>query len=158
MKNIIKKILKEESEDFEWTNQIDPLDHFGEYFEISAASKFVRRDFDFWEGWIENVMQAYANIIDDIDGAKQMITELVNADNASKETEYLANEVLSYFSPVRGLNGLNFFEDMARTIKHSYDYFGEFARENNLTMLETMDIFKDWLEREKSTKKSLHEK
>lgn len=157
MKNIIKKILKEES-DFEWTNQIDPLDSFGEYFEISAASKFVRRDFDFWEGWIENVKGAYANIVDDIDEVKQMVTELVNVDNASKETEYLSNEVLSYFSPINALNGLNIFEDMARTIKHSYDYFGEFARENNLTILETMDIFRDWLEREKRTKKSLHEK
>ena len=32
MKNLIRKILKEETGDFDWTKSVDPLDEFGDLF------------------------------------------------------------------------------------------------------------------------------
>ena len=156
MKNIIKKILKEEFEDFEWTKQIDPLESFGEYFEISAASKFVRRDIDWWEHWVDDVYGSYTNILEEFNDVGEMIKELINSNNVSKETEYLANELYTTFTPTRQLNGMNYFEDMSYNIKISYEYFGDFARTNNLTMLEVMDIFKQWLYKRRKEGRPLH--
>jgi hypothetical protein len=40
----------------------------------------------------------------------------------------------------------------------AYDYLGPFAEKNNLTILETLDIFKQWLGKMKKEGKPLHEK
>lgn len=156
MKKVIKKLLKES--EFEWADNVDPLDSLGKYFYENEMSHFIKRDFDWWEDWCEEVMEIHLDLVDDLEDSIKYINKLIKADNTPKETEYLANEVSVIFSPLKEFGGKNRYDYMTKIIKQTYDYFGDFARQNNLNILDTVNYFQHWLQRERSTKKSLHEK
>ncbi len=161
MKEKIRKILKEENGEFEWTNQIDPLQSFEDYFYGNGKKGFfpgsyIKRNIVWWENWIDDVEMAHVTILDDIDELREMVTDLVNPRDGGEKYKLLSNDVYEYTSPSRNLNGKNRLQFVLADIKESYDYFGQFAQDNNLTILEVMDIFKQWLNKRHKEGKPLH--
>jgi hypothetical protein len=167
MKNLIKKILKEEMEDFDWTNQIDPLQSFEDYFygnykmntsqiRVGNPSQWVKRDIAWWKKWIHNVEMSHASFLEDVDEFRDMVQDLVNPKDGSKKYYQLADDVYQYVTPKSALGGKSFFQDLAITIDNAYRELGAFAEDNNLTILETLDIFKQWLDKREKEGKPLH--
>ena len=166
MKKQIRKILKEEIGEFEWTNQIDPLQSFEDYFYGDKSynyhniplGSYIKRDIGWWLNWIHEVEMAHASFLDDIEELNDMVHDLVNPTNGSEKYKMLADDVYSYLSPSRKLNGRSYLLDLALEIKIAYDDLGPFAEKNNLTILEVLKIFKDWLDKMENEGKSLYRK
>ena len=158
MKKQIRKILKEEIGEFEWTNQIDPLQSFEGYFYKSDMSKFIKRDIKWWKNWIEDVEASHMFILDDIDELREMVEDLVNPTDGSNEYYILSKDVYNFLSPRKLLNGNSALLYSASKIYESYTELGEFAKENNLNILETLNIFRQWLDKREKEGKSLNKK
>jgi hypothetical protein len=161
MNKLIRKILREESEDFNWANEVDPLQSFEDYFygrnkRGFTPGDYIKRDIDWWLNWCDEVIMAHVVILDDIQELTEMVNDLVNPRDGSEKYRLLAKDVYSYLSPLRSFKGKNMLQSSASDIHEAYEYFGQFAEENNLTILETLDVFKQWLERRKEEGKPLH--
>jgi len=74
MNNIIRKILKEETGDFDWTKSVDPLDEFGDLFygrgdyehnRRNSPGIYIKRDNNWWRDWIEETYHAHFNLLED---------------------------------------------------------------------------------------------
>ena len=76
MKNLIRKILKEETGEFDWAKSVDPLDEFGDYFygnykmnssqiKQGHPGRYIKRDNNWWRDWIEDVYHAHFNLLED---------------------------------------------------------------------------------------------
>lgn len=157
MKNKILKIIKEELEDFDWTNQIDPLQSFGDYFyDKDGPSKWIGRNIKWWRNWIHEVEMSHATFLDDIEELNDMVHNLVNPVDGSEKYHILSEDVYSFLKPHRALNGRSILQDLASTIYDAYNELGSFAKNNNLTILETLNVFKQWLDKMESEGKSLH--
>lgn len=163
----IKKIIKEEMEDFEWTNQIDPLENFKEFFygigeyesnRKNSPSIYIARDIKWWYNWIHEIEMSHASFLEDIEELNDMVHDLVNPIDGSEKYRILATDVYSYLSPTRNLGGKNYLQDSARTIVDGYETLGLFAKKNNLTLLETLFIFEQFLDKMKHEGKPLHKK
>lgn len=167
MKNKIRKILKEELEDFEWTNEVDPLESFEDYFygrnnykgyRSIVPSIYIGRDIKWWYNWIHQVEMAHATFLEDIEELNDMVRDLVDPADGSEKYRILSKDIYSYLSPSKNLGGKSFLQDTASTIKSAYDLFSVFAEDNDLTILETLVIFEEWLDKMKNEGKSLHKK
>lgn len=167
MKNLIRKILKEETEDFDWTKEIDPLQNFEDYFygnyqmnssqiKPTNPSKYIKRDIKWWKNWIGDVRYAHADFLEEIDQLNDMVQDLVNPRDGSKKYYDLSDDVYSYLSPTSALGGKSIFQDYAATISSAYYFLGAFAEENNLTILEVLDIFDQWLDKREKEGNPLH--
>jgi hypothetical protein len=161
----IKKIIKEEMEDFEWTNQIDPLENFKEFFygtgeyesnKKNSPSIYIARDIKWWYNWIHEVEMSHSGFLEDIEQLNDMVHDLVNPIDGSEKYRILAIDVYSYLSPTRNLGGKNYLQDSARTIVDGYETLGLFAKKNNLTLLETLFIFEQFLDKMRHEGKPLH--
>jgi len=167
LKNQIRKILKEESEDFDWTNEVDPLESFGDFFyginnykgyASTAPGIYFSRDIKWWYNWIHEVEMAHATFLEDIEELNDMSHDLVNPIDGSEKYKILAKDIYSYLSPTRALGGKNILQDTAAQIYSAYDLFGVFAEDNDLTILETLVIFEEWLDKMKNEGKPLHKR
>jgi len=167
MKNLIKKILKEGIDDFDWTNQIDPLQSFEDYFygnykmntsqiKVGKPGQWIKRDITWWKNWIHDVEMSHASFLEDVDEFRDMVQDLVNPRDGSKKYHQLADDIYQYVTPKSALGGKSFFQDLALTIDNAYTELGPFAEDNNLTILETLDIFKQWLDKREKEGKPLH--
>ena len=167
MKNLIRKILKEETEDFDWTKEIDPLQNFEDYFygnykmnssqiKQGHPGKFIARDIVWWKNWINDVLYAHADFLEGIEELNNMVQDLVNPRDGSKKYYDLSEDVYSYLSPTSALGGKSIFQDYAATINTAYYFLGTFAEDNNLTILEVLDIFDQWLDKREKEGKPLH--
>ena len=167
MKNLIKKILKEGIDDFDWTNQIDPLQSFEDYFygnykmntsqiKVGKPGQWIKRDITWWKNWIHDVEMSHASFLEDVDEFRDMVQDLVNPRDGSKKYRQLADDIYQYVTPKSALGGKSFFQDLALTIDNAYTELGPFAEDNNLTILETLDIFKQWLDKREKEGKPLH--
>jgi hypothetical protein len=165
MRNLIHKILKEESEDFDWTNEVNPLEDFGDFFygrdhytgyRIIVPGIYIGRDIEWWYNWIHEVEMAHASFLGDIEELNDMVHDLVNPIDGSEKYRLLSNDVYSFLSPLKALGGKSMLQDSASTIKSAYDVIGVFAEKNNLTILETLVIFEEWLDKMKYEGKPLH--
>ncbi len=165
MKNQIRKIIKEEMDDFDWTNQVDPLQSFEDYFygnnnynPQNAPGIYIKRDNDWWSNWIHEVEMAHASFLDDVNELNDMVHDLVNPTDGSEKYKMLADDVYSYLTPSRNLGGKNILQDLAGEIMSAYEFFGSFSEKNNLTILETLNVFKQWLNKMKKEGRPLHKK
>jgi hypothetical protein len=165
VKNQIRKILKEELEDFDWTNEVNPLEDFEDFFygrnhyvgyRSDVPGIYIKRGIEWWYNWIHEVEMAHSSFLEDIEELSDMVHDLVNPTDGSERYQILATDVYSYFSPTRALGGKNYFQDTASTIKSAYELIGVFAEKNNLTILETLVIFEEWLDKMKNEGKPLH--
>jgi hypothetical protein len=167
MKNLIKKILKEGIDDFDWANQIDPLQSFEDYFygnykmntsqiKVGKPGQWIKRDITWWKNWIHDVEMSHASFLEDVDEFRDMVQDLVNPRDGSKKYHQLADDIYQYVTPKSALGGKSFFQDLALTIDNAYTELGPFAEDNNLTILETLDIFKQWLDKREKEGKPLH--
>lgn len=167
MKNLIKKILKEGIDDFDWTNQIDPLQSFEDYFygnykmntsqiKVGKPGQWIKRDITWWKNWIHDVEMSHTSFLEDVDEFRDMVQDLVNPRDGSKKYHQLADDIYQYVTPKSALGGKSFFQDLALTIDNAYTELGPFAEDNNLTILETLDIFKQWLDKREKEGKPLH--
>lgn len=166
MKNLIRKILKEETGEFDWAKSVDPLDEFGDYFygrgkyehkSYSAPGMYIKRNNNWWRDWIEETYHAHLNLLEDTEELLEMVKNLSNPRVTGYHEYYkLANEVQEYVSPSRALNGRSIFDDAATTILQAYRYFDDYAVKNNLTILEVLDVFSNWLDKMKKEGKPLH--
>ena len=167
MKNLIRKILKEDLEDFDWTKEIDPLQNFEDYFygnykmnssqiKQGHPAKYIKRDIRWWKNWIDDVRYAHADFLEEIDQLNDMVQDLVNPKDGSKKYYNLSEDVYSYLSPTSALGGKSIFQDYAATINSAYYFLGAFAEENNLTILEVLDIFEQWLDKREKEGNPLH--
>tara|TARA_R100001509_G_scaffold52119_1_gene28529 strand:+ start:21222 stop:21743 length:522 start_codon:yes stop_codon:yes gene_type:complete len=163
MKNLIRKILKEETEDFDWVSEVDTEQDFEDYFygkgeyyhnRRNAPGIYIARDIKWWKNWIMNVYGAHAVIEEDVEEFAEMVKELVNPiDGGKKEYTILANDVYDY---VRSHKGKTTFQESTGDIKDAYDSFGLYANNNNLNILQVMDVFDRWLNKRKKEGRPLH--
>jgi len=161
MNKLIRRILKEESEDFDWTNEVDPLQSFEDYFygrnrRGFTPGDYIKRDITWWLNWCDEAIMSHIVFMDDIQELSEMVSDLVNPRDGSQKYALLAKDVYSYLSPLRSLGGKSILQSSASEIHEAYEYFGQFAEENNLTILETLDIFKQWLFKREKEGKPLH--
>lgn len=167
MKNLIKKILKEVTDDFDWTKEIDPLQSFEDYFygnyrmntsQIKAGKpgQWVKRDISWWKNWVHDVEASHRSFLEDVDEFRDMVQDLVNPRDGSKKYYQLSEDIYQYVTPKSALGGKSFFQDLASTINNAYMELGPFAEDNNLNILETLDIFKQWLNKREKEGKPLH--
>ncbi len=166
MKNLIRKILKEETGDFDWTKSVDPLDDFADYFygrgeyehkSVSAPGRYIKRNNNWWENWVDDAYHAHLDLVEDTEELLEMVKDLANPKVTGNRKYYkLAHEVLEFVSPNRALSGRSLFGDAASTISEAYSYFDDYAVKNNLTILEVLDIFSLWLDKMKKEGKPLH--
>jgi hypothetical protein len=167
MKNRIRKILKEEVGDFEWAKEIDPLQNFERYFygnykmnssriKQGHPGKYIKRDIGWWKNWIRDVEYAHVGFLEEIEDLKDMVHNLVNPQSGIEIYSDLAGDVYSYLSPTSALGGKSIFQDYAGTISSAYDMLGAFAEDNNLTILEVLDVFEQWLDKREREGNPLH--
>ena len=165
MSSLIRKILKEGSEDFDWTNSINPLSDFGDYFygigdyivRQNTPGRYIKRDSSWWRNWIEDVEMSHAVLMEDVGDLKDMVGDLVNPRRGkTKEYKVLAKDVYDFVTPTSYLNGLNTIQDTASQILSAYNNFGLYSEQNNLTILEVMDVFTVWLDKMDKEGKPLH--
>jgi len=165
MKNLIRKILKEESEDFDWVKSINPLDDFGNYFygrgdyrkSLTTPGQFIARDNNWWRNWIEDTYHAHLNLVEDVEDLLDMVKDLSNPRVTGNNQYYrLSNEVKNFVSPTRALGGSSIFENAASQISNAYSMFDDYANKHNLTILEVLDVFSSWLDKMQKEKKPLH--
>jgi len=156
MEQIIKKILRES--DFDWTKEIDPLQNFEDYFygnykmnssqiKSNNPSRYIKRDIKWWKNWIDDTRYAHADFLEEIEQLNNMVHNLVNPKDGSKKYYDLSDDVYSYLSPTSALGGKSIFQDYAATISSAYYFLGAFAEDNDLTILEVLDIFDQWLDK-----------
>lgn len=163
MKNLIRKILKEESEDFDWVGDIDTEKDFEDYFygkgeyennRRNSPGIYIKRNIKWWKNWVENVYGAHVTLEGDVTHFLKMVNKLVNPiDGGKKEYTILANDVYDYVKP--SLGGVS-FEDTTADIKQAYNYFGLYANNNNLNILQVMDVFDRWLDKRDREGRPLH--
>jgi hypothetical protein len=164
--SLIRKILKEESEDFDWTNSINPLSDFGDYFygigdyeyrRRNSPGLYIKRDSSWWRNWIEDVGMSHIALMEDVADLEDMVGDLVNPRRGkTKEYKVLAKDVYNFVTPTSYLSGLNTIQDTASQILSAYNSFGLYSEQNNLTILEVMDVFTVWLDKMDKEGKPLH--
>ena len=165
MEQIIKKILRES--DFDWTKEIDPLQNFEDYFygnykmnssqiKSNNPSRYIKRDIKWWKNWIDDTRYAHADFLEEIEQLNNMVHNLVNPKDGSKKYYDLSDDVYSYLSPTSALGGKSIFQDYAATISSAYYFLGAFAEDNDLTILEVLDIFDQWLDKREREGNPLH--
>lgn len=164
MKKFIKKILKE---DFDWTNEIDPLGDFEDFFygrghyvgyRSVVPGVYIGRDIEWWYNWIHEVEMAHASFLEDIEELSDMVHDLVNPIDGSEKYRLLSKDVYSFLSPLKALGGKSMLQDSASLIKSAYEIIGVFAEKNDLTILETLVVFEEWLDKMKNESIPLHKK
>lgn len=165
MKDLIKKILREETEELDWMKSINPLESFEDYFygeneyknnRRNSPGIYIKRDISWWRGWIEESMDAHHLILGEVEELNKMVTDLVNPQDGSEKYSILADDVYSYLSPMRALNGKNIIQSSAAQISDTYNTLGTFAEDNDLNILEALTIFKNWLDKREKEGRPLH--
>lgn len=166
MKNLIKKILKEGFEDFEWAKSVDPLSDFNDYFygigdyeyrRRNSPGLYIKRDSSWWRNWIEDAEMAYPHLMEDVAELEEMVGDLVNPRRGKiKEYSNLAKEVYEFTRPLSALGGQSTIQSAASEIMSTYRYFGEYCEKNNLTIFEVLDVFRGWLDKMDKEGKPLH--
>ena len=165
MKKLIRKILKEESEDFEWAESINPLSDFNDYFygigdytsTQSTPGKYIKRDSGWWRNWIEDSEMAYPALMEDVAELEEMVGDLVNPRRGKiKEYKSLSKEVYEFTRPLSILGGQSTIQSAASEIMSTYRYFSEYCEKNNLTIFEVLDVFRNWLDKMDKEGKPLH--
>ena len=167
MKDLIKKILREETEGLDWMKSINPLESFEDYFygnykmnssqiKQGHPGRYIKRDISWWRGWIEESIDAHQFILMEVEELNKMVTDLANPQDGSGKYSILAEDVYSYTSPMRALNGKNIIQSSAAQILDTYNTLGTFAEDNDLNILETLTIFKNWLDKREKEGKPLH--
>jgi len=164
MKNLIRKILKEETEDFDWANNVDPYKDLSDYFygkgdyegnRRNSPGIYIKRDIKWWRKWIQNVYGAHAVFEGDVEEFWDMVKELVNPrDGGSLHYLKLTQDVYDYINTRR--NGKNIFERAIGDIRDAYDTFGDYSVNNDLNILQVMDIFDNWLDNLEKNNIPLH--
>ena len=166
MKNLIRKILKEGYEDFDWVKSVDPLSDFNDYFygigdyehrRRDSPGLYIKRDSSWWRNWIEDTEMAHASLMEDVAELEEMVGDLVNPRRGKiKEYSNLAKEVYEFTQPLQVLGGQSTIQSAASEIMSAYRYFGEYCEKNNLTIFETLDVFINWLDKMDKEGKQLH--
>jgi len=164
--SLIRKILKEESEDFDWVGEVDPLSDFNDYFygigdyeyrRRNSPGLYIKRDSSWWYNWIEDVAMAHPALMEDVADLEEMVGDLVNPRRGKiKEYTNLAKEVYEFTSPLSALGGQSTIQSAAAEIMSAYLYFGEYCEKNNLTIFEVLDVFRTWLDKMDKEGKPLH--
>jgi len=165
MKDLIKKILREETEELDWMRSVNPLESFEDYFygeneyknnRKNSPGIYIKRDISWWRGWIEESIDAHQFILMEVEELNKMVTDLANPKDGSEKYSILAEDVYSYTSPMRALNGKNIIQSSAAQIFNTYNTLGTFAEDHDLNILETLTIFKNWLDKREKEGKPLH--
>jgi len=166
MKNLIKKILKEESNDFEWAKSLNPLDDFNDYFygigdyeyrRRDSPGLYIKRDSSWWRNWIEDAEMAHPALMEDVADLEDMVGDLANPRRGKiKEYSNLAKEVYEFTRPLSILGGQSTIQSGAADIMSAYRYFGGYAEKNNLLIFEALDVFRNWLDKMDKEGKPLH--
>ncbi len=164
MKNLIRKILKEETEDFGWANNVDPYKDLSDYFygegdyennRRNAPGMYIKRDIKWWRQWIQDVYGAHVVLEGDVEEFLEMVKELVNPrDGGSLNYLKLMGDVYEYINDRH--NGKNVFERAVTDIRGAYDTFGDYSVNNNLNILQVMDVFGKWLDNLEKNNIPLH--
>ncbi len=164
MKNLIRKILKEETEDFGWANNVDPYKDLSDYFygegdyennRRNAPGMYIKRGINWWRQWIQDVYGAHMVLEGDVEEFLEMVKELVNPrDGGSLNYLKLMEDVYEYINYRH--NGKNVFERAVGDIRGAYDTFGDYSVNNNLNILQVMDIFGNWLDNLEKNNIPLH--
>ena len=166
MKNLIRKILKEDLDNLDWVNSVDPLDDFNDYFygigdyeyrRRNSPGLYIKRDSSWWRNWIEDAEMAHLSLMEDLADLEEMVGDLVNPRRGKiKEYASLAKEVYEFTQPLSALGGQSTIQSAASEIMSAYKFFGEYSEKNNLTILEVLDVFRNWLDKMDKEGKPLH--
>ena len=153
MKNLIKKILKEDfnSEDFDWIREIDPMDTFKEWIE---STSLVRKDgvgAKTDRQWL-NYIERTKNWIEDFTDETHQLLEYVENLNSStglEHTEDILGVIQDYIGTEDGNSEgyyVGTYREGERYLWMFLKYFSSYGKKYNLTLKELLDISHKYFE------------
>lgn len=157
MKNLIKKILKEDfnPEDFNWIKEIDPMDTFKEWIESTSlvrrgvlpfGTKSARQ-------WLHYIVRT-KDWIEDLTDETYTLLEYVENLNSSAGLEHTKDTlkaIQDYIGDKDGnTNGwyVDYFRDEEDLLWNFLKDFGPYGKKYNLTLKELLDLSHKYFEKQ----------
>ena len=156
MKNLIKKILKEDfnPEDFDWIKEIDPMDTFKEWIESTSLMKKsgsygVKSD----RQWLHHIVRTKDWIEEITDETHQLLeyVENLNSSVGLEHTRDMLGAIQDYIGDKDGnTNGwyVDSFRDEEDLLWTFLKYFGPYGEKYNLTLKELFDLSHEYFEKQ----------
>ena len=154
MKNLIKKILKEDfnPEDFNWIKEIDPMDSFTEWVNsINLVDSDERHGVKTEKQWLILIERTKAWIEEFTDETHQLLeyVENLNSSAGLEHTEDMFKVIHEYMGDDSNVNGyyVDLYRDGERFLWGFLKYFGPYGEKYNLTLEELLDLSHRYFER-----------
>lgn len=155
MKNLIKKILKEDfnPEDFDWIREIDPMDTFKEWIESTNLIKKNSPSGKTDRQWLNYIVRIKDWIEEFTDGTHQLLeyVENLNSSAGLKHTKDMLGAIQDYMGDDDGQVG-NYYVDTfrggQRYLWMFLKYFDSYGEKYNLTLKELLDLSHKYFEKQ----------
>lgn len=156
MKNLIKKILKEDlsSDELNWIREIDPMDTFKEWIESTSLMKKsgsygVKSD----RQWLHHIVRTKDWIEEITDETHQLLeyVENLNSSAGLEHTRDMLGAIQDYIGDKDGnTNGwyVDSFRDEEDLLWTFLKYFGPYGEKYNLTLKELFDLSHEYFEKQ----------
>jgi len=153
MKNLIKKILKEDfnPEDFEWVREIDPLNTFKEWVESTSLIKKNNPSGKTDRQWL-NYIERTKNWVEDFTDETHQLLEYVENLNSStglEHTKAMLGAIHDYIGTEDGNSEgyyVGTYREGERYLWMFLKYFSPYGEKYNLTLKELLDISHKYFE------------
>lgn len=155
MKNLIKKILKEDfnPEDFDWIREIDPMDTFKEWIE---STSLVRRDGIGAKSdrqWLNYIVRTKDWIEEITDETHQLLeyVENLNSSAGLGHTKDMLRAIQEYIGSEDGnTNGwyVDSYRGEEKRLWTFLKYFGPYGEKYNLTLEQLLNLSHEYFEKQ----------
>jgi len=148
MKNLIKKILKEELSDDElkWIREVDPIAEFGRYIDEQSSRYGFKDDSDRdWLRLIDNTKEFLEEFVDETNILQNYVESLKSSTMGypvSKATDTLKaiEEMLGDEDGQSSWDYVEYFHDNQHYLWTFLNNFGHYANKQNLTLVEMLNL------------------
>jgi len=148
MKNLIKKILKEELSDDElnWIREVDPIAEFGRYVDEESSRYGFKDDSDRdWLRLIDNTKEFLEEFVDETNILQNYVESLKSSTMGyptSKATDTLKaiEEMLGDEDGQSSWDYVEYFHDNQHYLWTFLNNFGHYANKHNLTLVEMLNL------------------
>lgn len=154
MKNLIKKILKEDfnPEDFNWIKEIDPMDSFTEWVNsINLVDSDERHGVKTEKQWLILIERTKAWIEEFTDETHQLLeyVENLNSSAGLEHTQDMFKVIHEYMGDDSNVNSyyVDLYRDGERFLRQFLRWIGPYGKKYNLTLEELLDLSHRYFER-----------
>ncbi len=155
MKNLIKKILKEDfnPEDFDWIREIDPMDTFKEWIESTSLVKNDTYGVKTPRQWLHYIVRTKDWVEELTDETHQLLNYVENLNSSAglKHTKDMLKAIQEYIGDEDG-NTDGWYVDSYRfeekRLWRFLKYFGPYGEKYNLTLEQLLDLSHEYFEKQ----------